>query len=77
MCADPSARSASLCQALALVQAIDEGYWSQLLLFQDMRCRLDEQHPVYRLWCLEQVGRTRCTAKPPCGAIPVAASCWL
>lgn len=35
----------------------NEGYWSQLLLFQDMRCRLDEEHPVYRLWCLEQVHR--------------------
>ncbi|KAG1663132.1 hypothetical protein FOA52_000654 [Chlamydomonas sp. UWO 241] len=35
----------------------NEGFWGQLLLFQDMRCRLDESHPVYRMWCLEQVGK--------------------
>ncbi|GAX84563.1 hypothetical protein CEUSTIGMA_g11984.t1 [Chlamydomonas eustigma] len=50
-------------QALQKVKAIhslaepNEGYWAQLLLFQDMRCRLDEDHPVYRLWKLDQVGR--------------------
>jgi dual specificity phosphatase 12 len=35
----------------------NEGFWSQLLLFGDMRCRLDLDHPVYRMWVLRQVGR--------------------
>lgn len=43
----------------------NEGYWSQLLLFQDMRCRLDEEHPVYRLWCLEQVLQGRGLGQTP------------
>jgi hypothetical protein len=29
---------------------------AQLLLFGDMRCSLNLEHPVYRMWCVEQVG---------------------
>ena len=36
----------------------NEGFVAQLGLFEDMRCSLDTEHPVYRLWCLQQVGRT-------------------
>ncbi|KAL6760314.1 hypothetical protein V8C86DRAFT_2556866 [Haematococcus lacustris] len=35
----------------------NEGFMAQLLLFQDMRCSLDPQHPVFRLWCHRQVGQ--------------------
>lgn len=34
----------------------NEGYMAQLGLFGDMRCSLDLDHPVYRMWRLEQVG---------------------
>ena len=50
-------------EALEKVKAVipdaqpNEGFWAQLLLFGDMRCRLDLDHPVYRLWCLREVGR--------------------
>ncbi len=36
----------------------NEGFVAQLGLFHDMRCSLDPGHPVYRLWCLQQVTTT-------------------
>eukprot|EP00798_Chlamydomonas_sp_ICE-L_P008654 gene8654-34106_t len=33
----------------------NEGFEAQLGLFQDMKCSLDEDHPVYRMWCLGRV----------------------
>ncbi|GFH17939.1 uncharacterized protein HaLaN_14664 [Haematococcus lacustris] len=50
-------------KAVASIQALwpsaqpNEGFLAQLLLFQDMRCSLDPQHPVFRLWCHRQVGQ--------------------
>ncbi|KAG2490222.1 hypothetical protein HYH03_011347 [Edaphochlamys debaryana] len=34
----------------------NEGFAAQLVLFGDMRCSLDPQHPVYRMWALEELG---------------------
>ncbi|KAJ9525725.1 hypothetical protein QJQ45_003443 [Haematococcus lacustris] len=56
-------------KAVASIQALwpsaqpNEGFLAQLLLFQDMRCSLDPQHPVFRLWCHRQVGYI--THSPP------------
>ncbi|MEW5303454.1 MAG: hypothetical protein WDW36_006142 [Sanguina aurantia] len=36
--------------------APNDGFLAQLGLFQDMKCSLDLEHPVYRLFCHEQVG---------------------
>ncbi|GIL92911.1 hypothetical protein Vretimale_14787 [Volvox reticuliferus] len=33
----------------------NEGFRAQLSLFGDMRCSLDPEHPVYRMWCLEEL----------------------
>ncbi|GLC33037.1 hypothetical protein PLESTB_000377800 [Pleodorina starrii] len=33
----------------------NEGFRAQLSLFGDMRCSLDPDHPVYRMWCLEEL----------------------
>ncbi|KXZ47886.1 hypothetical protein GPECTOR_32g499 [Gonium pectorale] len=33
----------------------NEGFRAQLVLFGDMRCSLDPEHPVYRMWCLEEL----------------------
>lgn len=34
--------------------APNDGFLAQLGLFQDMKCSLDLEHPVYRLFCHEQ-----------------------
>ncbi len=58
----PSSRGLSADAALSLIRAArpsadpNEGFRAQLDLFGDMRCSLDAQHPVYRMWCLEEVG---------------------
>ena len=35
----------------------NDGFLAQLSLFGDMRCSLDLEHPVYRMFCMAQVGR--------------------
>lgn len=48
-------------QALQAVRRVrpaadpNEGFQAQLDLFAEMRCSLDPEHPVYRMWCIEQV----------------------
>uniref|UniRef100_A0A7S3QUC6 protein-tyrosine-phosphatase n=1 Tax=Dunaliella tertiolecta TaxID=3047 RepID=A0A7S3QUC6_DUNTE len=37
----------------------NDGFLAQLDLFSEMRCSLDLEHPVYRMWCVEQVGMQR------------------
>jgi hypothetical protein len=39
----------------------NEGFVAQLGLFQDMRCSLDTEHPVYRMWCVQQVRQVSTT----------------
>jgi hypothetical protein len=66
----------------------NEGFVAQLGLFQDMRCSLDTEHPVYRMWCVQQVryavthpvpscGRVLCNQYQGCFRRAVAAwACW-
>ena len=68
---------AAVPQALAHVRRVrpiaepNEGFMAQLLLFGDMRCSLNPEHPVYRMWCVEQVGVQQAgTATAMCSVSP-------
>lgn len=53
--------------------APNDGFLAQLGLFQDMKCSLDLEHPVYRLFCHEQAsscGWVTVTTEVSQGVVP-------